>query len=1003
MKRCMSVLALLLLCASVVHAQEQTGEIFGKVTDASGGVLPGVTVTVAAPNLLQPLVAVTSETGTYQFPRLDIGTYSVRFELTGFKTIVNEGIRVTVGFNAQVNAQMGIAGVQESITVTGQSPIVDTKATGTKQTFTNELLQSIPSARDPWVILEQTAGIAMDRANVGGSLSGQQSNFVARGANMSQQKWNLDGVDITDMNARGGSPMYFDFDALEEMQISTGGNDVTMQSPGVAVNLVTKSGTDTFRGSGRFYVTDQNLESVNLTDALRTQGATSGSPIQNVKDEGIEAGGPLVKGRAWIWGSFGKQDIKTGVNGFYQPSAACQTLKADLKAKPLSHSVNDIWNCLNTDLTTLNTSNLKYSMQTVKNNTFSFYFNSAGKIRNARDGSDTRPIETTYRQGGVTDDALGSRWWKTGYPKTYKFSDQHIVSDRLLFVAQFAHVGNNFVLDFHDPSLADVQASYDQNTGMYGRSYLAQTIVRPTNSVDLSANYFMPGTLGGDNAVKFGYKWRKDEAYTATHYGGNAWSVFSNGAPFQAWIYRDGVTDYFLHDQSFYGQDTWTRGRVVVNIGFRWDYQTDEAAPATVGTVPFYGQTTQFGQTFNQLPTVTFAGAKSGVAWKNFSPRGGASFDLSDDGRNIAKANYSRYVDQLGTGTLSGTYNPVKVIELDYPWTDLNSDGFVQANEIDMRGAPAFATSGYDYNNPSLLTTTGKIDPSLVVPKTDEMVLTYDRQLGKDVAVSASFMYRRYSDFFNTSSTTVFRPGMTSADWTAKTYTPNCTTAAAGSRCQPVTYYAPNFQLPVGTLVQNTPDYHRTYRGLELAFRKRVSNRWALNSSYTFNTNPEFFESPAAYLDPTNIATQNGAQYAEQSTTSGLDNVFVNTRWIYRASGTYTLPWDVDIAAFYNARGGYPFEPTVQTTSRGNGAGAVGILLDPPGAVRLPNFQQLDMRVDRPVKLGTMRAILTLDVFNLFNENTVMAQRRTQNASNANQIANILAPRVARLGVRVTW
>ncbi|HEY1909325.1 MAG TPA: carboxypeptidase-like regulatory domain-containing protein, partial [Vicinamibacterales bacterium] len=154
------VLAMVALFATsaIASAQSQTGEIFGKVSDGSGSVLPGATVTLSGPSLLQPLVAISSATGTYQFPRLDIGTYTVKFELTGFKTVINEGVKVTVGFSAQINVQMGISAVQETITVTGESPIVDTKEVGTKQTFTNELLQSIPSARDPWVILQQTAG-----------------------------------------------------------------------------------------------------------------------------------------------------------------------------------------------------------------------------------------------------------------------------------------------------------------------------------------------------------------------------------------------------------------------------------------------------------------------------------------------------------------------------------------------------------------------------------------------------------------------------------------------------------------------------------------------------------------------------------------------------------------------------------------------------------------------------------------------------------------------------
>src|SRR4051812_13568346 len=320
-------LVALLASSALASAQTQVGEVYGKAPDQSGAVLPGVTVTLTSPILLQPQVAVTSETGTYQFPRLSIGTYTVKFELTGFKTVVVEGVQVTVGFSAQINGQLGVSTVQETITVTGQSPIVNTKDTGTHQTFTNELLQSIPSARDPWVILQQTAGIAMDRENIGGNMSGQQSNYVSRGGNPTNNKWSLDGVDITDLSATGSSPTYYDFDMFDEMTITTGGVDVTQQTGGVGINLVTKAGTDRFKGSSRFYVTDQKFESQNVTDAQRVQGATSGNPIQDIKDYGIEAGGPLQKGKAWIWGSIGKQTVNVGVVGFYQPTAACQSYK----------------------------------------------------------------------------------------------------------------------------------------------------------------------------------------------------------------------------------------------------------------------------------------------------------------------------------------------------------------------------------------------------------------------------------------------------------------------------------------------------------------------------------------------------------------------------------------------------------------------------------------------------------------------------------------------------
>ena len=286
-------------------AQVATGEIYGKVTDASGAVLPGVTVTLTSPVLLQPLAGVTSDTGTYRFPLIPIGFYSARFDLAGFRTVVNEGIRIEIGLNAQINAALDIGGVEETVQVTGASPLVDLKDAGKTNRFTREALQAIPSARDPWVIIEQSAGVAMDRQNVGGSTSGQQGAFAARGTTRGQ--WNLDGVDITDMAATGFSPTYYDFDAFEEIQVTTAGADVTMQSSGLAINLVTKSGTDQLRGSGRYYVTDDAFQSNNVTDELRLQGVNIGNPIQNIRDYGIEAGGPLVKGRAWVWGSYGTQ------------------------------------------------------------------------------------------------------------------------------------------------------------------------------------------------------------------------------------------------------------------------------------------------------------------------------------------------------------------------------------------------------------------------------------------------------------------------------------------------------------------------------------------------------------------------------------------------------------------------------------------------------------------------------------------------------------------------
>ena len=258
-----------LLVATTAAAQQQTGEIYGRAADKSGAVLPGVTVTIEGPALIAPRVSVTSETGSYRAPELPIGTYSVTFKLPGFRTMVMQDIRVTIGFRAQVNGTLDLSSVQETVTVTGESPIVDTRETGTSTTFNLETMRDIPSARDPWVMLERTPGITMDRANVGGNQSGQQSGYISRGSSTGNNKWSVDGVDITDMAATGASPMYYDFDMLEEMQVTTGGADVTQQTGGVGINLVTKSGTDRFKGSGRYLLTDDKFVDDNITPELK--------------------------------------------------------------------------------------------------------------------------------------------------------------------------------------------------------------------------------------------------------------------------------------------------------------------------------------------------------------------------------------------------------------------------------------------------------------------------------------------------------------------------------------------------------------------------------------------------------------------------------------------------------------------------------------------------------------------------------------------------------------
>jgi hypothetical protein len=957
-------------------AQQATGEIFGRAIDKSGAVLPGTSVTVAGPALLQPRVVTTSETGTYRVPELPIGTYSVTFDLPGFRSIQRADIRITIGFSAQINAEMELSAVQETVTVTGESPLIDTKATGTKSTFDLETLQNIPSARDPWVMLERSPGITMDRVNVGGNQSGQQSGYISRGSSTGNNKWSIDGVDITDMAATGASPIYYDFDMLEEMQVTTGGADASQQTGGVGINLVTRGGTDRFRGSGRTYITDDNFQGDNIDEGIPTAGA--GAPIQNIRDYGFEVGGPIKKGKAWYWGSYGIQDIKVGVVGFYKAQAGCSPPPTDTEG---------LRGCLETDLTTLNNYNWKVQWSPFTNNKISFQNTWAAKVRSARDASSTRPIETTYRQKAVSSD-FGTFGWLTGPSPLWKAGDQHVINDRWLVDVQWAHLGNNFVLDFHEDSLKDVQPRLETTTSLWGRSYQQSVFLRPTNSLDVNSNYFLPSSMGGDHAFKFGLRWRSAHSTSINHWGGNAVARYTSGVPNSVDVYRDGYSVSHLDTWAFYAQDTYAIKRASITIGFRVDRQDDSAIAATVPASPMAP---------THLPAIDFPGIDAGIVFTDFSPRVGINYDLTGSGRTVTRASYSTYYGQVGPGQFSSPLASVGATMVRFPWADGNSDGFVQTGEINY-GTILASSGGYNVNNPTNFRTTATVDPNLRNDRTREFIAGFDHEIMPGVGFGASYIWRKYDQFSWND-----RTGLTSNDFRAVNYQATCT--KPGARCPAVTYYEPVFSVTGLPVVQtNQPDRYRDYNGFELTLGKRMSNRWSANGSFAYNNAIDHWDSGAAYEDPTNIAQQNGFQYAPESGGSGLDSIFTNAKWLVKMSGQWTTPlWDLNLAGAYNGRQGYPFPQSILTPNKANGGGTSQVLLDPLGDVRLETLQTIDLRIDRAMTFGQVRLIPSLDIFNLLNTNTILAFRRQQAATNANDISAIVAPRVARFGVRVSW
>jgi hypothetical protein len=950
--------AAIVMCATPLSGQILSGEIFGRVTDSSGALLPGVTVTLEGPALIRPEVATTTETGAYSFPRLPIGTYTIRFELAGFRQLVQEGVQIATGFSAEINPRLDLSTVQETVTVTGESPVVDTKQTTTGATFTQDMLQGIPTARDPWVLLEQTPGVVMNQQNVGGNKSGQQSTFTVHGTQMGNSIWNVDGVTITDMAATGSSSVYFDFDSFQEISFTTGGADASVQTGGVNLNFVTKSGGNTARGSGRYFVSDNNYQSNNVTPELRTQGVGSGNPLKNIQDYGVEIGGPLLRNRAWFWGAFGKQDIEVGVIGFLKPGATDR---------------NDPEN-LETDLTVLENYNVKLNVQPSQPHRLSFLYTFSDKVRNARGAGPLNPPETTFRQSGPTP--------------IYKLGHQWVVTDRLLVDTSFGYVDGGFRLDFHEDALADVQRVLETTNNALARSNQNSINIRPQKELKTDGNYFLSNFIGSEHALKFGARWRDTPFDTGGHIGGFVTARMRNGLPVEADLHRDNNSRTSLSSVSAYLQDSLTRGRLTINGGVRVDRHADKALAAQIGGNPIAP---------DLLPALDFPGADPGVTFLDVSPRFGLTWDLRGDGRTIAKVSANRFYGQfVGTAAI---LNPVGLTTVRYPWSDLNGDRFVQRNELDLTRLLAFSAN-YNPANPSNVVSANRVDENLKNDFVNEIIAGIDHELMPNFGVGVAYIHRRIGRFtFNVPT------GLSPEQFQPVTLTANC----GNSTCEQASYTTTYYQLPspiAGSRIETNQDFTRVFHGVEITARKRMADRWMLNGSVTLNS-ATYHAPPEGYLntiagdifllaalpmDPTNREFIEG----EQTLING-------SRWVAKLSGLYQLPWAISVAGTLNARQGFPFIPNVLSPSRSGALGTIHVMVEPYATHRYESLVLVDLKTEKRFAIGRINVIGSVDVFNVLNTNTVLNRVTTQNAATANQIVEIAGPRVGRVGLRFTF
>ena len=293
-----------------------------------------------------PRVTVTDPAGEYRFLSLDPGTYYIRAELDGFSTVEQPNVVVALNRNTTINFTLSSA-VQDLITVTSETPLLDERRLTAGTVLGRRDLESIPTARDPWAIMTQAPGVLVDRINVGGSETAQQAAFTAPGVAFSENDWLVDGVQITGI-VGGASTTYYDFEQFESVELATGGPDVTKNTAGVSINMVTRRGTNQFRGTARFLSAKGNglgflgqsrsaFDCAELAPNQTCEGFEPSS-INQVDEYGFEAGGPAIVDRLWLWGSYGINQIDKVNTGGGQDRANLENVSIKANAQLGAHN-----------------------------------------------------------------------------------------------------------------------------------------------------------------------------------------------------------------------------------------------------------------------------------------------------------------------------------------------------------------------------------------------------------------------------------------------------------------------------------------------------------------------------------------------------------------------------------------------------------------------------------------------------------------------------------------
>ncbi len=947
-----------LWCLLVPGMAAAQSAIAGVARDATAGVLPGVTVEVSSPALIEKTRStVTDQAGQYRVVDLRPGTYTVTFTLQGFNSVKREGVVLDANFTAPVNVEMRVGSITETVTVTGESPIVDVQNTARREVVDRELLDTLPTGRDFQTIGNVLPGVTMGRFDVGGSSTAQSGTLVAFGSRGADFQLKIDGMHANNSFGEGWfNGIYHNEAIFQEMSYTVSGGNAENQAAGVSVNMVPRTGGNRFAYEFLGTYANDSFQGENIDDELRARGFNpSAGGLANLWDANGNVGGPIMRDKLWFFASGRHWGFAENVPNVFWGQSDPRVVP------PNAEQASDDTNLKSVDVRL--TTQLRNTRLTGAYSNGPRWRRHFG-IEN-RGGSPESfaqyPNDASVTQFKTTTTLSSKMLFEAGFSRIWWYAvleAQPITRQATCFVAFAACPAGT---DYGDIRKRDLTLGWNYNAPTTFNS----TFASPRNSYMGSLSY----VTGGHN-MKVGLMF--DTGYRRIV------TPMNNGGLQQQ--YRLGVPDSVVlqtvpsvQDTSIdreigvYVQDSWTVRRLTFNPGLRFEYIKGSVRDQTAPAGRFLPE-----RVFTQADYVNVP------SFADVSPRVGVAYDLFGNGKTALKANFGKYVQSFSSN-LGDDYNPMGGGTDTRIWRDLNGDDIAQEIELGP-------SQNLNFGKPTNVT---RPDADLERPYQLLYSAGVQQELLPGLSGSVNYYYRTYfRDFW------VDNVATTHAD-----YSPILIPDPRGNGETISVYSISPAKLGVIDNVRmNSTENGRDYHGVDVSLNARFRNGTQLQGGVT---NGKLHEDVCQVDDP------NALRYCDAS------YPFVTH---YKLSGTYPLPYGFRLSGVFQS------VPGTQSARDGANVGKdlniiysvgraiapgltqtnVNVRLNEPGTVFLDRVNQLDFAVARDFRMGRLVVRPQFDFFNALNSNAI-TQVNTSYGPSLLLPQSILNPRLIRFNVRVSY